>query len=208
MLKGLLRKDLLMTVKYCRAFFLIVVLFLGISLLGEENIFFAIYPTMIAGIIPMTLISYDERDRWNAYSAVLPYSRAQIVSAKYIVGLLFGAVAYVASMATAAVAMQIHGTFSMEQLAILGGILVVLGAIGPALLLPFAFKYGAEKGRIAFYVLIGAFAALSALLASSSSETAISLKSPWILAALAAAAIALYLLSWRMSIAFYQRREL
>ena len=86
-MKGLLLKDLYLAAKHCRAFLLVAVVFLGVSFAGDENIFFIVYPTLITSMIPMTLISYDERDRWTQYSAALPYSRGQLVSSKYLIGL-------------------------------------------------------------------------------------------------------------------------
>ena len=43
-MKGLLLKDLYMAAKYCRAFLLIVVVFLAVSFFGDDNIFFVVYP--------------------------------------------------------------------------------------------------------------------------------------------------------------------
>ena len=81
-MKGLLLKDLYMAAKYCRAFLLIVVVFLAVSFFGDDNIFFVVYPAMIAGIVPVTLISYDERDKWDLYAGTLPYTGSQPVSSK------------------------------------------------------------------------------------------------------------------------------
>ena len=83
-MKGLLLKDLYMSAKYCRAFIAIVIIFLAVSFWGDGNAFFIIYPVLLAGIIPTSLISYDERHKWDKYSGTLPYSRAQLVSAKSV----------------------------------------------------------------------------------------------------------------------------
>lgn len=154
-MKGLLLKDLYMSFKYCRAFLLMVMVFLGASFLGEDNILFILYPTMIAGVIPMTLLSYDERDKWTQYSRALPYTPAQLVSVKYLIGLLFGGTAFVISMGAAAVRMKLKGFFSIEEFFVFGVLLLVLGLLVPTFLLPFVFRFGVEKGRIAFYAAIG-----------------------------------------------------
>ena len=93
-MKGLLLKDFYLSWRYCRAFLVIVAVFLAVSFTGDDNIFFLIYPIMIASVIPMTLVSYDEHDKWTAYSGTLPYTRAQLVSTKYLVGMCFGSVAF------------------------------------------------------------------------------------------------------------------
>lgn len=98
-MKGLLLKDFYMTAKYCRSFLLIVVVFLAVSFFGKDNVFFILYPVLISSMIPVTLMSYDEHDKWNVYSLTLPYTRGQLVSAKYLTGLIFGSAAYVVSLA-------------------------------------------------------------------------------------------------------------
>ena len=62
-MKGLLLKDFYLISKYCRAFLFIMAVFIGVSFLGEGNLFFAFYPCIISGMLPMTLIAYDEQKR-------------------------------------------------------------------------------------------------------------------------------------------------
>ena len=89
-----------------------------------------------------------------------------------------------------------------------GALLIVMGVIGPAFLLPFVFKFGAEKGRIAFYVMIGLLCALSAFWVRSGFPTVFFPENKAVTAAVAGAAVLLYLLSWRLSVLFCRKREL
>ena len=207
-MKGLMLKDLYMSAKYCRAFLIIVFVFLAVSFFGDENVFFIIYPTMIASIIPVTLISYDERDKWNQYSGTLPYSKAHIVSSKYITGLLFGGSVFILSVLAAAVRMMLKNSFSWDALLMTAVFLLALGVIGPTLLLPFVFKFGAEKGRIAFYVMVGLLCSVGAVLAGIGFNVGLSADSLSLSVIIILAAVLLYALSWRLSILFYQKREL
>ena len=207
-MKGLLLKDFYLSWRYCRAFLVIVAVFLAVSFTGDDNIFFLIYPIMIASVIPMTLLSYDEHDKWTAYSGTLPYTRVQLVSAKYLVGLCFGSVAFLISMAATTVRMMLGGGFVLEQFAVVGTALLVLGCLGPALILPYVFKYGAEKGRVAFYITVGVFSGVAAVLAGMGFQIQGLSSGLWPLAAVAGVSILLYALSWWLSIRFYQKREL
>ena len=207
-MKGLMLKDLYMSAKYCRAFLIIVFVFLAVSFFGDENVFFIIYPTMIASIIPVTLISYDERDKWNQYSGTLPYSKAQIVSSKYITGLLFGGSVFILSVLAAAVRMTLKNRFSWDALLMTAVFLLALGVIGPTLLLPFVFKFGAEKGRIAFYVMVGLLCSVGAVLAGIGFNVGLPSDSISLSVIIILASVLLYALSWRLSILFYQKREL
>ena len=207
-MKGLLLKDFYLSWRYCRAFLVIVAVFLAVSFTGDDNIFFLIYPIMIASVIPMTLVSYDEHDKWTAYSGTLPYTRAQLVSTKYLVGMCFGSVAFLISMAATTVRMMLGGGFVLEQFAMVGTALLVLGCLGPALILPYVFKYGAEKGRIAFYITVGVFSGVAAVLAGMGFQIQTVARGLWPLAVVAGVSILLYALSWWLSIRFYQKREL
>lgn len=207
-MKGLLLKDFYLSWRYCRAFLVIVAVFLAVSFTGDDNIFFLIYPIMIASVIPMTLVSYDEHDKWTAYSGTLPYTRAQLVSTKYLVGMCFGSVAFLISMAATTVRMILGGGFVLEQFALVGTALLVLGCLGPALILPYVFKYGAEKGRMAFYITIGLFTAAATVLAGIGFQVQVMGGGLWPLAVVAGVSILLYALSWWLSIRFYQKRDL
>lgn len=207
-MKGLLLKDFYMTAKYCRSFLLIVVVFLAVSFFGKDNVFFILYPVLISSMIPVTLMSYDEHDKWNVYSLTLPYTRGQLVSAKYLTGLIFGSAAYVVSLAATIVHMQLNGYFSLDSLLGMAVILLALGMLAPTLLLPLVFKFGTEKGRIAFYIMIGLMTAAGALAAGIGLQFALPAGGIWILAGIVLIVVLLYALSWRFSIVFYRRREM
>ena len=207
-MKGLLLKEFYMTAKYCRPFLLIVIVFLAVSFFGDDNIFFILYPVLISSMIPVTLMSYDEHDKWTLYSATLPYTRSQLVSSKYLIGLIFGAAAYVISIAATIVRMQLNGYFSLDSLLGMAVILLALGMLAPTLLLPLVFKFGTEKGRIAFYVMIGLMTAAGTIAAGLGLQFALPVGGVWILAAAVLIIVLLYVLSWRLSIVFYRKREL
>ena len=208
-MKGLLVKDFYMAAKYCKAFLIVFFIFFALSLLGDDNdVFFIVYPTMIAGIIPMTLLSYDERDKWSQYSATLPYRRSQLVSSKYLIGLLLGAPVYIMSITVSAVRMSLYCIFSLEAFLAMAAILLVLSVMGPTLLLPFVFRFGAEKGRIAFYVMVGMLCAIGTLLAGMGFQAAWPGESLWMPGLIAGIAGLLYAFSWRLSIHCYRNRDL
>ena len=206
-MKGLLLKDLYLAAKHCRAFLLVAVVFLGVSFAGDENIFFIVYPTLITSMIPMTLISYDERDRWTQYSAALPYSRGQLVSSKYLIGLFFTIIMALFTIWALILKMVLLSAISLYEIGILGIVLLVLGLIGPTFLLPFVFRFGTEKGRILYYVMIGLICACGAAAATAGDHVQLP-SQKWTFAVVVLAAILLYAFSWHLSIHVYQKREL
>lgn len=191
-MKALLQKDLYQLRAYCKSYLLICAVFFGISLAGEGNLFFITYPAMLCSLIPATLQTYDERGKWACFAGTLPFTRAQLVSAKYLVGLCCSGV-------------------------VLLGLTLCLSLVTPAFCLPIIFRFGTEKGRMAYYVSIGLFFALSYALADGLGISAADASSiaAWGRAGTASGIVAavlvcmaLYVCSWLISIRIYQKREI
>ena len=87
------------------------------------------------------------------------------------------------------------------------GLLAVLGAAAPAILLPIVFRLGAEKGRLAYYLVIIVFC-VAATLGGDAVDVLRAISPIRLALPLLLCAVLLLLLSWRLSIRFYRRREL
>ncbi len=83
---GLLKKDLFVADKSGR---LLLVLALGFSLIPPLGAFGSTYAMMLALMMPITTLAYDERSKWDRYAAMLPYSPEQIVWSKYLLAYIF-----------------------------------------------------------------------------------------------------------------------
>ena len=208
-MKGLVLKDLYMLKSYAKGYLLMAVVFIAVSVVNDRNLFFIIYPCLLCSILPITLISYDEKSRWMQYSAALPYSGSQIVSVKYLLGLVMQVGMIIASMLAQVIRMVATGTYSANDLIVLGLMLIAITFLPPALCLPFIFRYGSEKGRFIYYIMIGivcgsGIAASRFVINDLTAEVTVSAG----LAAIAAAAIILYAASWYLSIRLFAKREL
>ena len=215
-MKGLLLKDLYMSEKYCRVFLLIVVVFFGMSLMSGPGFFLLAYPCILMGLIPASLISYDEREKWDVYSGTLPCSRRQLVSCKYLVGLIGELPVICITTVLYALGLFRMGAFDPRAVLGMAAVFLLLGLIGPAATLPFMFRFGAEKGRIAYFAVIillcGVSAAFGSIQVSGVGENALTagivMPQAGVSLFLAVLAVLLYAVSWRLSIAFYKKREL
>lgn len=203
-MKGLLLKDFYMTAKTCKSYLFVILIFLAISFFGNDSQFFILYPLLMMSLIPVTLLSYDERDGWDKYSLTLPCTRAQLVSVKYLMGLGFGGITYLLSEVVLAARFLLAGSFVWGEYLALSSALLLLGLLGPSLLMPFVFKFGSEKGRLAYYFVIALLFAVVAILAGLGFYVYLEGFS-WLVIA---AVVLLYLGSWRLSIFFYEKREL
>lgn len=208
-MKGLLLKDWYMMQKYCRAYLLIAVVFVSVSFINNENLFFVFYPCLLCGMIPVNLIAYDERSHWLQYSGTLPYTKAQLVSSKYLIGLLAQITVALITVVGQALKMAMSGGIRMNDFYVLLLTLFILFTFSSSICLPFVFKYGVEKGRIAYYVMIGIVCAGSTIGASLfTGNLQAAIEPNLLLVLLTAAGILVYALSWYLSIVFYRKREI
>jgi len=208
-MKGLLLKDLYMMKKYCRAYFIIAVVFIAVSFASNENMFFVFYPCLLCGMIPVNLLGYDERSRWLQYSETMPYTKGQIVSGKYLIGLGAQVVVVLVTGIAQAIRMSVSGTFVFGEYLVLMMLLLTMALLASSVTLPFMFKLGVEKGRMAYYIMIGIVCAgsmISSNFLSGGMQEKIELNG--ILPIICLVAIGVYVLSWYLSIAFYKKREL
>lgn len=204
-MKGLLLKDLYMMKKYCRAYLLIAIIFIAVSFASSENLFFVFYPCLLCGMIPVNLLGYDERSGWLQYSETLPYTKRQIVSGKYLIGLGTQVAMLLITGIAQAIRMSLDGAFELKGYTVTMMLLLILSLITSSISLPFMFKLGVEKGRTAYYIMIGVVCAGSII---SSSLLQQEITPNTVLPIICLVGIGIYALSWYLSIIFYKKREI
>lgn len=208
-MKGLLLKDWYMMKKYCRAYLVIAVVFIAASITSYDNTFFMFFPCLLCGMIPVTLLGYDERSRWVQYSETMPYTKTQIVSEKYLTGLLTQLATLIVAGIAQAIKMHIYGKFILGDFTTLMLLMLIVSTLAPSISLPFIFKLGVEKGRIAYYVMIGFLCCASAFASDLfNGQIGTEIESTLVLSIFAVVGIGIYIFSWCMSIAFYKKREI
>ena len=212
-MKGLLLKDWYLITRYCRAFFLLDLVFIPISLYQAYDThqyfsLFLIYPCLLASLLPITLYSYDEREKWCSYSAVLPVSRAQYVSAKYTVGLLSLAAVLLVCITAHEVARRIVPWNVIGDYASLLLGVAALSLAAPAVVMPLMLRFGAEKGRIIYYVMIGVICAVTLMMVNDNGGVVSAIGQTIGIPAACVLVLALYAVSWLLSIRLYSHRDL
>lgn len=197
-MKGLLRNDWYQTIKYLKMFFLMIVIFIGVSLAQPDNTFFLMYPFILPTMAPVSLMGYYDNSKFYIYADTTPVSRAKYVSSKYVYSLIcmmfVFLLSWLAQTCRYGLSPELLGTLSMFS---------ALGLLGPGITLPLLFHFGMQKGRIAYYFCVGAFFALAFILQDT--MLYFSRLPAGVLALICAAA---FVLSWLLSIWLYQRREL
>lgn len=200
-MQGLLRKELYMAAKYCRSYILIAAVF-AVASFWSDNMLILIYPVLMAGIVPVSLLSYDEKCRWDTYAGVFPYSRQAIVSAKYITALLLlGGFTLLMGLIQVFRMVQ-NGQTDIAGAGTLLAVTAAAGMVGPSLILPAVFKFGAEKGRIVYYAAIIVSCGILGF-AGAAEKKPLPPQISWFILL----SIVLFACSWLLSVHVYQKRE-
>lgn len=191
-MKGLILKDFYNLWKYYKLFGLLIVVLIVAGCALSQAVFFIPYAVLFLSMLPITFLSLDEKCGWSAFCDAMPVSRAQFVSAKYLIALILPAAVVVIAAATILVT-----GFDKELL------LSVLELTCAALLvtsftLPLCFAFGPDKGR---YVGIFLVCAVAVYLGTTGGVSLSTLK---FLSYIPYAGLALFPIAWLVSIPLYQ----
>ena len=204
-MKGLFLKDFFVAKKNLRTFLVMILAFsLGSLAARDSGNFFLCYGLVLMPGITMSLISYDERYHWDVYTGAMPLSREQMVTEKYLLHL--GMVLVWLPVLLLLQHFQQVPAFGGSPLTLLVAGLN-LGLLLPGILLPIIFALGTEKGRAGYYVVL--FGGM--ILATVSEElTSLTGYVPEAVSGslLALLPVAVYVLSWRIAIRLYEKRNL
>lgn len=179
-MKALLYKDFCMLWKQMKYLLFLVAIFCIVPNQSFGlNKFFVIY----AGImIPMSLMAYDERAKWDTFAAMLPYSTRDLVLSHYIFG--WAAALFGLAMNLIGLVLSSPGHLPSRTDLISLFWLAALILVVQAFLFPYLLRVGVEKGRmhmmILFILLFVIGAGLTALLTEvlSPTSTALILSAP------------------------------
>ena len=152
-MKGLLLKDAYQIWHYAKGVIVGTVVMMGagvVTIMNGAN-FFIVYAGFLMGMMPMTLLAYDQASKFSEYSGVLPVTKEQLVGSKYIIGLCGLVLAELFAAAALGVA-SLHWTAVDHALVV--STLVQVGMttlLNSAVLLPLNYRFGYEKAKYALY---------------------------------------------------------
>ena len=140
-MKALIQKDLYVLWKQLRVFLLIILVFSAMN-----GAFGAAFPIVYCAMLPYSALAYDERSNWNRLAAMMPYSTADLVISKYILGWLCTLAAAVCSSLCRILFDRLMHTADYSLAATAAAIFLSFCIL--ALSLPAMFRFGVEKGRL------------------------------------------------------------
>jgi hypothetical protein len=157
---GLFVKDLrlALTRKYALLIILVIALIMGTSMEGP---FIIGYVTMIALMLAVGTIMYDEMDNGYDFIMTMPLTSKTYVREKYLFCLLSALVAWlVGAILTCAAYIIRQNASALLEVIPISLVLIPVLFILPAVMIPLQLKLGAERSRIATYIIFGFIAGL------------------------------------------------
>ncbi|WOO38049.1 ABC-2 transporter permease [Anaerocolumna sp. AGMB13020] len=206
-MKGLLLKDYYVLMKQSRLLLLLLVVYTFLASAGTDS--FGAFTVLFISMLPMTLMGIDEKHKWENLAVTMPYRKSDFVISKYlivVVMLFFTSLFY----ACARIVMQLAGKHFEEMFSISYITLMLsIGLLYPALLLPLMFRLGVEKARLWFLVITAALGGgIGAFFVNKSTVSFDILynimNKPW---AILIMDVLIFLLSAALSVRLYEKRE-
>lgn len=212
-MKGLLIKEKYLMWQVCKTLLIVPLLYLAtvlVSVLFDHDLDMIpmgmVY--LFMGIIPISTCNIEMASRWHTYCVTLPYSRSTLVSSKYVASLIIVALTTVLCTASLYIGILCGGELSMAAV-----IKMMFMGIGVCLLpataffpLHFGFYSMTGGGRIFFSGGIGGLVAgMNVVLMDIVDKTS---DDPFGIAFIfMAVMMALFLLSWLISIAIFKGKD-
>lgn len=158
-MRGLIEKDLRLTLtrKQTILIFAVMAVFMSMSI---EGTFIIGYLTMLAAIIAVGTISYDEFDNGFAFLMTLPFDRKTYVREKYLFSLMMAAAAWLIGTLLYFISSLIRRSpADPSELPMLLAFIPVL-YMSVTVMIPLQLKYGSEKSRVVLFLIFGIIAVL------------------------------------------------
>ena len=213
-MKGLLKKEWFVLWNKPIMILLPVMIFIMTGL-STKSMALILYLPLYAGILPVSLITTDETSRWERFALGMPYSRKEMVSAKYLMSILL---VLIGTLLTAVILLLfLNNAFTLQQSVLTVAAIAAGSLLLPSVLLPLNLKFGTAKARLALFVLLAVCGSVSAIALNHEGEdvqfnlfekiAAWGLSPTLLTVLLPAAAAILMAASWAVSVLIYRRKQ-
>ena len=154
-MKGLLVKDFRLMLGQKRFFILFVLI--AVMLNFNSNGSFVIgYMTFVCSVFVLSTISYDENENGYPFLMTLPALPKTFAREKYVFGFLFSSSAWIIAVVISLIFKTVNKSdFLLSDFFIEAAVFIPFYIVLLAVMLPFQFKFGGEKGRIAMLMACG-----------------------------------------------------
>lgn len=199
-MKGLIIKDLYLMKKLIMIPALSTVIMGAVFSYNLTPWLFTVIVTTALSLNVITTISMDKTSKWEDFSVVLPVSKGQIISNKYIVYLLLSITGLLLGLGLSILFGRIFNNLLLEDLPLYLTLAVVMSMLPGAFSIPLSYVFDAEKSIvvmvISYLLTSGIFAGLNYLVFNL---LELSIKISHFYMGIVIISIGLYFFSWFIS---------
>ena len=162
---GFIKKDLAMIKSNFKLLAVLIIVYAIMGLMNKMDISFIL--PFICVMIMISSFSYDNYNKWDAYSISLPNGRKNSVKSKYLTTILMTLVVSIITIILSFIISYVNTqTINYEQTLVtmfgtIFGTLLVL-----TIMYPIIYKFGVEKARIGIFLLVFGIVIIGSLFAN------------------------------------------
>ncbi len=218
---GIMLKDLYTIKRQGKMLIFLFLIYIFIAYFGEQPMMMTGIVAVVALMMPITCMAYEERCKWGVYAQALPVSKATQVGEKYIFPMLL---CLIGSTLTIPIAYLVARYKNMDMtlmeimLSTLG--VMVVGLFFLAFILPMMYRFGVEKGRLGLFVFAAAIGLGSMAIgnlgknqtedmpsALANAIVFVEKNTPIVVATVVVVCIMLYVISYFVSLSIEKKKE-
>ena len=207
---GFIKKDLAMIKSNFKLLAVLIIVYAIMGFMNKMDISF-ILPFMCV-MIMISSFSYDNYNKWDAYSISLPNGRKNSVKSKYITTILMTLIVTIITLILSFIISYVNTkTINYEQILVtmfgtVFGTLLVL-----AIMYPIIYKFGVEKARIGIFLIVFGIIIIGSLFANfidlSNILKYLSFLEDYIILILIIIAILMVYISYKISEEIFSKKE-
>ena len=201
-MKGLLLKDFYNVKNLILYYALVAAVFAVVSVVSSNIYFFCGFMIFISVGLVSSTISYDAQDKWDRYALSSGVSRRTAVLSKYV----FTVVTILCSLALGLIlALALGYRQAVDFLPVVA--YSFAGVLSVGSVLPCFFRFGVEKARVIYMIVIVFTVALMVGGISLFERLNFAAQAPWMLVLLAVLSVAILAISYFVSLRIYRNKE-
>ena len=201
-MKGLLLKDFYNVKNLISYYALVAAVFAVVSVVSSNIYFFCGFMIFISVGLVSSTISYDAQDKWDRYALSSGVSRRTAVLSKYV----FTVVTILCSLALGLIlALALGYRQAVDFLPVVA--YSFAGVLSVGIVLPCFFRFGVEKARVIYMIVIDFTVALMVGGISLFERLNFATQAPWMLVLLAVLSVAILAISYFVSLRIYRNKE-
>lgn len=201
-MKGLLLKDFYNVKNLILYYALVAAVFAVVSVVSSNIYFFCGFMIFISVGLVSSTISYDAQDKWDRYALSSGVSRRTAVLSKYV----FTVVTILCSLALGLIlALALGYRQVVDFLPVVA--YSFAGVLSVGIVLPCFFRFGVEKARVIYMIVIVFTVALMVGGISLFERLNFAAQAPWMLVLLAVLSVAILAISYFVSLRIYRNKE-